>query len=150
RVARGGAVANPLIDLVDCGGLGPAPTSQLLDIKTVRNRNLMWNLRFFHAFHLRRGRALGQQALEVHQRPVRAFRDHLHRPIAEVASQPTEAQTRCLSPHPPAEPHALDATVHEEALRGPPAPTLGGPAPPADGTTKCRPPRSPPAPATRR
>src|SRR5439155_2579134 len=124
---------NRLIDLLDCAGLGQAATSQLLDIKTVGNRNLMWNLRFFHAFDLRRGRALGQQTLEVHQRPVRPFREHLHPPIAEVARNPTEAQTRRLSPHPPAEPHALDATVPEETRVCLAATTLAGPAYPAVG-----------------
>src|SRR6266700_2601287 len=79
-----------------------------------------------------------------------AFRDHLHRPVAQVAGEPPEPETRRLSPHPPAEPHALDVAVHEEAHGSHSGPTLSAPARRAGGTTRCRSPRSPPAPATQR
>src|SRR5438093_8946970 len=75
----------------------------------------MWHLRSLHTFHLCRRRALRQRTLQVRESRLRAFRDHLHRPVAQVAGESPEPQTRRLAPHPPAEPHALDVAVHEEA-----------------------------------
>src|SRR2546421_8104764 len=110
----------------------------------------MWHLRSLHTFHLCRRRALRQRTLQVRESRLRAFGDHLHRPVAQVAGESPEPQTRRLAPHPPAEPHALDVAVHEEAHGTHSGPTLAAPARPAGGTTRCRSPRSPPAPATRR
>ena len=78
----------------------------------------MWNVVFFHTLHLRRWRSLGEHTLQVRQAGIRAFRDHFHRPITQVAGEPMQAQTGRLSPYPPAEPHPLDPTVDEEAHGG--------------------------------
>src|SRR2546423_827951 len=110
----------------------------------------MWHLRSLHTFHLCRRRALRQRTLQVRESRLRAFRDHLHRPIAQVAGESPEPQTRRLAPPPPANPPPWGGPVPGDAKATPPAPPLPPPARPAGGTTRCRPPRSPPAPAPRR
>src|SRR5216117_334912 len=102
----------------------------------------MWNWRLLHTFNLCRRRALRQRALEVPESRLRAFRDHLHRPVAQVTGEPPEPETRRLSPHPPAEPHALDVAVYEEARGSHSGSTLAAPARRAGGTTRCRSPRA--------
>src|SRR5207247_10658123 len=88
----------------------------------------MWNLRSLHTFHLCRRPALRQGTLQLRESRLRAFRDHLRRPVTQVAGEPPEPQTRRLSPHPPAEPHALDVAVHEETHGSHSGPTLAAPA----------------------
>jgi hypothetical protein len=78
----------------------------------------MWNLEFFHTLHLCGGRTLPEHTFEFRQCLILTRRDHLHRPVTQVAGEATESQTRRLSPHPPAEPHSLHATMDEEAHGG--------------------------------
>ena len=78
----------------------------------------MWNIEFFHTLDLRRRRALPERTLELYQRGVPALHDHLDGSIAQVAGETTESQTGRLSPHPPAEPHALNPAMDEETEGG--------------------------------
>src|SRR6059036_2773328 len=120
---------------------------QLFDVEAVRDRQLMWNLRFFHTLDTRRRWTLLKQTLELGQRRLGAGDHDLNGPIAQVSGVATQSQRCCPSPDPPPEPHSLHPTVDQEPRRSHATPfplplplPLVGPAPRAGDATKRRPP----------
>src|SRR5207245_477021 len=113
-----GHVADAASDRLHVSAWDQGTSHQSIDLKGLRDADLMWNVELFHTQHSRCRWPSPEGALELRERGVFALSHDLDRAVGQVAAKPAEAEALRLPQHEPPETHSLHPAVHEVAVSG--------------------------------